>query len=162
MPNHQGRNDMRQVKDSRRAVQLGLFDDQTAAHPHFVERQLRPSSDAAPAAEPTTVSINADDLPHYPNEVIDLVERSLLDLPRDRCWFTYKDIRRCFGVSRATIARRLKDGLVPGIRFCDGRMLEDGAVRRLDRNQLRWLLLAVRGNAARTHITKRQPSHHSR
>jgi hypothetical protein len=160
MPNHQGRNDMRQVKDSRRSVQLGLFDDQTAAPPHFVERRLPPSRDAA--AEPTTVSISADDLPRYPSDVIDLVERSLLDLPTDRCWFTYKDIRRCFGISRATIARRLKDGLVPGIRFCDGRMLEDGAVRRLDRNQLRWLLLAVRGNAARTHITKRQPSHHSR
>lgn len=144
---------MRRPKGSRGAVQLGLFDDLVVARPNAVERAPRPSRDLATPAESSIISIRTDDLPCYPSEVIDLVERSLQNLPSDSCWFTYKDIRRCFGVSRATIARRLKDGLVPGVRFCEGRMLEDGAVRRLDREQLRWLLLAVRGAGQRARLT---------
>lgn len=143
---------MRRPKDSHRAVQLGLFDDLVVARPNAVDRAPRPSRDLAAPAESPITSIKTDDLPRYPSEVIDLVERSLHDLPSDSCWFTYKDISRCFGVSRATIARRLKDGLVPGVRFCEGRMLEDGAVRRLDREQLRWLLLAVRGAGQRARL----------
>jgi hypothetical protein len=78
------------------------------------------------------------------------VDRSIAALPTEKLWFTYQDIRRCFGVSRATAARRLKDGVVPGVRFQQGRMIEDGAVRRLDREQLRWLLLAVQSGPQRT------------
>lgn len=33
---------------------------------------------------------------------------------------------------------------MPGIRVVEGRVQEDGAVRRFDRIQLRWLLLAIR------------------
>ncbi len=151
---------MRRLNGSRRAVQLGLFDDLAASHTNAVEQPQGSRRDLSPPAEPAIFSIGTDDLPRYPSEVIDLVERSLLDLPRDKCWFTYKDIKRCFGVSRATIARRLKDGLVPGVRFCDGRMLEDGAVRRLDREQLRWLLLAIRGGGQRARLT--EPRGHAR
>lgn len=93
--------------------------------------------------------ITTEGLPHYSAEVIDQVDRSMAALPTEKLWFTYHDIRRCFGVSRATVARRMKDGLVPGVRFQLGRMIEDGAVRRLDREQLRWLLLAVRSGPQR-------------
>jgi hypothetical protein len=89
-------------------------------------------------------------LPDYSREVIDQVDRSIAGLPSEKIWFTYHDIRRCFGVSRATVARRMKDGVVPGVRFQQGRMIEDGAVRRLDREQLRWLLLAVQSGPQRT------------
>jgi|CXWL01.1.fsa_nt_gi hypothetical protein len=61
----------------------------------------------------------------------------------------YRDIGKHFGISRATIARRLKHGLVPGVRFQHQRMLDDGPVRRFDRLQLRWLLLAIRARGAR-------------
>jgi hypothetical protein len=84
------------------------------------------------------------ELPHYPSDLVEIIDRSIAELPKEMVWLTYKGIRRHFGVSRATIARRLKDGLVPGIRIQDGRMLDDGPVRRFDRTQLRWLLLAVR------------------
>ena len=87
--------------------------------------------------------IAIDDMPSYTNELVEQVGRSVAALPPEKLWFTYHDIRRSFGVSRATVARRMKQGLVPGLRFQDGQMLEDGAVRRLDREQLRWLLLAV-------------------
>lgn len=153
---------MRRLKGSHRAAQLGLFDDLAASPTTAAAPPLGSSRDLAPSAEPQIVSICADDLPRYPSEVVDLVERSLLDLPSDSCWFTYKDIRRCFGVSRATIARRLKDGLVPGVRFCEGRMLEDGAVRRLDREQLRWLLLAVRGAGQRARLAAHRSTPRSR
>jgi hypothetical protein len=65
-------------------------------------------------------------------------------LPAEKLWFTYSDIKRSFGISRATIARRMKDELVPGIRILNGRVLDDGAVRRFDRTQLRWLLISVK------------------
>ena len=84
------------------------------------------------------------DLPNYPELDHDLVDRSIAALPEARIWFTYAAIRECFGVSRATVARKVKEGLVPGIRFCGTNVLEDGPVRRFDRDQLRWLLLAIR------------------
>lgn len=83
-------------------------------------------------------------LPDYPARLVELVERSLVALPENRLWFTYKDINACFGISRATVARRVKDRRVPGIRIVDGRVQQDGPVRRFDRAQLRWLLLSVR------------------
>jgi len=88
--------------------------------------------------------VTMDELPAYPAGLVEIVDRSITDLPKDLVWLTYKEIRKHFGVSRATIARRLKEGVVPGVRIQDGRMLDDGPVRRFDRVQLRWLLLAVR------------------
>jgi len=88
-------------------------------------------------------TVQVRDMPAYPRELVELVDRSLAALASDRVWFTYNDIRSCFGVSRATVARRVRDRLVPGVRLIDGRVQEDGAVRRFDRTQLRWLLLAV-------------------
>jgi hypothetical protein len=87
------------------------------------------------------------DLPAYPSLDQDLVDRSIAALPSNRIWFTYAAIKECFGVSRATVARKVKKGLVPGIRFRGPNVLEDGPVRRFDRNQLRWLLLAVRAHS---------------
>lgn len=92
---------------------------------------------------PSVKVVRLADLPTYPREAVQQIEYLISNLPSERLWFTYHDIRRSFGISRATIARRLKVGLVPGVRFHQGRMLEDGAVRRLDRVQLHWLLLAV-------------------
>ena len=88
--------------------------------------------------------IALDDLPVYAPLDQELVDRSIAALPPGRMWFTYAAIKECFGVSRATVARKVKQGLVPGIRFCGTSVLEDGPVRRFDRGQLRWLLLAVR------------------
>jgi hypothetical protein len=88
--------------------------------------------------------VGLDDMPVYSELDHEMVERSLETLPVDRIWFTYAAIQTCFGISRATIARRMKDGLIPGIRFEGAQVLEDGRVRRFNRVQLRWLLLAVR------------------
>jgi hypothetical protein len=138
--------------------QLRMFDPEAAANdrvetalPHEVAQaeqvvRTRPKASTRvrpPLAPPRVRVIAIDDMPSYPNELVDQVGRSIAGLPSEKLWFTYHDIRRSFGVSRATIARRMKEGLVPGLRFQDGRMLEDGAVRRLDREQLGWLLLAV-------------------
>lgn len=101
----------------------------------------RPS---AAGAEASVSTVSVETMPTYPAEHHRTVERSLADLPPDKVWFTYRDIKRHFGVSRATVARRVKDGLVPGIRRQRDRVLDDGAVRRFDRVQLHWLLLAVR------------------
>jgi hypothetical protein len=85
-----------------------------------------------------------DDLPNYRHELVQLVETSMQEIPGDIVWFTYKDIQRHFGISKATIARRLQEGLVPGVRIVGSQVQADGNVRRFDRTQLRWLLLAVR------------------
>jgi hypothetical protein len=85
-----------------------------------------------------------DDLPKYRYELVQLVETSMREIPGDIVWFTYKDIQRYFGISKATIARRLQEGLVPGVRIVGSQVQADGNVRRFDRTQLRWLLLAVR------------------
>jgi len=90
--------------------------------------------------------VSLADLPDYPPLDQELVDRSIAALPPNRIWFTYAAIRECFGVSRATVARKVKKGLVPGIRFRGASVLEDGPVRRFDRNQLRWLLLALRSH----------------
>jgi hypothetical protein len=146
--------------------QLSIFDLESAANDRselapvpevdLAERGAgRRVKAPARATKPITVSpvrvVAIGDLPRYPKELIEQVDGSITSLPSEKLWFTYQDIRRCFGVSRATIARRLKEGLVPGVRFQEGRMLEDGAVRRLDREQLRWLLLAVQRGRDRMH-----------
>lgn len=85
------------------------------------------------------------DMPVYAPEQVAAATRSIKEARTDRVMLTYKEIDAFFGISRATVARRLKEGLVPGIRMQHGRVLEDGPVRRLDRTQLLYLLLAVRG-----------------
>lgn len=95
------------------------------------------------ASAPTRV-VSLVDLPEYPQLDQDLVDQTIAALPAGKMWFTYQAIRECFGVSRATVARRVKKGLVPGIRFSGNSVVEDGSVRRFDRTQLRWLLLSVR------------------
>lgn len=99
---------------------------------------------AAGKTEAPVSTVSVETMPAYPDDLHLAVERSLAELPSDKVWFTYRDIKRHFGVSRATVARRVKDGLVPGIRRQRDRVLDDGAVRRFDRVQLHWLLLAVR------------------
>lgn len=90
--------------------------------------------------------LTVQDMPTYPPDLIAAAKRSIKDVSSPRVFLTYKEIDGYFGISRATVARRLKDGLVPGIRILHGRVLEDGPVRRLDREQLLYLLLAVRAN----------------
>lgn len=85
-----------------------------------------------------------DDMPAYSRLDCEIVDSSLEALPPDKIWFTYAAVQACFGVSRATVARRMKEGLIPGIRFHGSNVLEDGPVRRFSRMQIRWLLLATR------------------
>lgn len=85
-----------------------------------------------------------DDMPAYSDEAHESVAAALEALPQAQLWFTYKDIQFFFGVSRATVARRLREGLVPGVRMAGSSVVEDAAVRRFDRGQLKWLLLALR------------------
>ncbi len=89
-------------------------------------------------------TISVEDMPSYSDLDHEMVQMSLETLPAERVWFTYSAVQQCFGVSRATIARRMKEGLIPGIRFLGANVLEDGPVRRFNRIQLHWLLLAVR------------------
>lgn len=89
-----------------------------------------------------------EDMPPYDEAEHAMVESSLEALPDDRVWFTYSAVQRSFGISRATVARRMKEGVIPGIRFCGKTVLEDGAVRRFSRLQIHWLLLAVRRTRA--------------
>lgn len=93
-------------------------------------------------AEVTTLT--PDDMPNYPSDLVAQVDQEIAAIPTDRVLLTYKEIWDYFGVSRATVVRRMKDRLVPGIRMSNGRVLDDGPVRRLSRLQVRWLLLAVR------------------
>lgn len=96
------------------------------------------------ATEPPVRMLTVEDMPSYPPDLIAAAKRSIKEISTDRVLLTYKEIDAFFGISRATVARRLKDGLVPGIRIRHGRVLEDGPVRRLDRTQVLFLLLAVR------------------
>lgn len=94
--------------------------------------------------DPPARVLGIDDMPVYPPDLVVAAKRSIKEISTDRVLLTYKEINAFFGISRATVARRLKDGLVPGIRIRHGRVLEDGPVRRLDRTQVLYLLLAVR------------------
>ena len=88
------------------------------------------------------------DMPAYSDEAHESVAAAMEALPPTQLWFTYKDIQGLFGVSRATVARRLREGLVPGVRMAGSSVMEDAAVRRFDRVQLKWLLLALRPSLA--------------
>lgn len=115
-----------------------------------VDRAPRPSPKVAGSLTELTQTKSdirvtmIEDMPVYSDFDRQAVERSLATLPPTKVWFTYAAVRDSFGISRATVARRVKEGLVPGIRFRGANVLEDGAVRRFDRAQLLWLLLAVR------------------
>lgn len=88
--------------------------------------------------------VTVANLPTYPEDARAAALQSVAQIPARQLWFTYKDLRFYFGVSRATVARRLREGLVPGVRMIGSSVVEDAAVRRFDREQLMWLLLAVR------------------
>lgn len=138
--------------------QLSLFDvevGEAIAAP--VEAQAPPLPLRPAAAKPALSRVGArvtderpshvlcvDDMPAYSDETHESVAAALEALPQAQLWFTYKDIQFFFGVSRATVARRLREGLVPGVRMAGSSVVEDAAVRRFDRGQLKWLLLALR------------------
>lgn len=88
--------------------------------------------------------VSESDLPNYSDAEKAIVDRTLEALPQTKAWFTYVDIRQAFTISRATVVRRVKSGVVPGIRFAGDRVLEDGSIRRFTREQVRYLLLAIR------------------
>jgi hypothetical protein len=131
-------------------AQLGLFDAPMITPPP----ERHPSVIVAPAAPSRRPSragrldaprmVTVDDIPKYPPELQQSVDRMLVDLGSGHNLMTYRAIKECFGISRATVARRVKEGLVPGVRIANGRVLDDGPIRRFDRTQIRWLLLAVR------------------
>lgn len=153
-------------------AQLGLFDEPL---PVAYAPSLRPANDAeigseggsvirlqlgAPRAPHRAVRgagssqprvraprmVCAADMPDYPGEEVAAVEHAIASIRTDRQLLGYKDLKAYFGVSKATANRRMKDGLVPGVRILEGRVLRDGGVRRLSREQVRWLLLAVRNH----------------
>lgn len=84
------------------------------------------------------------DIPSYAAEDVQTVEQVLAAWPATKALFTYSEIRQSFGVSRATVARKLKRGLIPGIAFAGDRVIADGPVRRFTRAQVKFLLLCVR------------------
>lgn len=83
-------------------------------------------------------------MPAYSEEEIAAVDRVLEGIKSDRLFLGYRDIQDLFGVSKATVNRRMKDGLVPGVTLQSGVVTRDGGVRRFSREQVKWLLLAVR------------------
>ncbi|MEQ1619507.1 MAG: hypothetical protein ABL883_14325 [Terricaulis sp.] len=132
-------------------AQMGLFDqpiltESPAAKSSSIPNIPAPTRTAAPHQRIVSqaVALTIDDMPDYPAHLVASVEQSIRDAATDRVLLTYRDIQDFFGVSRATVARRMKEGLIPGIRLLHGRVLDDGPVRRLDRTQVKWLLLAVR------------------
>lgn len=147
--------------------QLGLFDIDLVPQTNVVSslrpkatrhvpRRTRNAVHTAPTEGRVRI-ITLKDMPDYPRETIELVDGSIAALPADVVWLTYREIHKRFGISRATIARRVKEGAIPGIRFQDGRVLDDGPVRRFDRKQVRWLLLAVRAPLAARQKVREQP-----
>lgn len=138
-------------------AQLSLFDGYSAATgPRPAPVPLCPTSERPPclgsaghAARPLQSkredirTLTVDDMPQYSPQLIETVDRMLAELKNEHLLMTYRTIRECFNISRATVARRVKDGLVPGVRMVNGRVLEEGPVRRFDRVQVRWLLLAI-------------------
>jgi hypothetical protein len=156
-----GRNEARARNPARSAsAQLSLFDIATGEDTNLdTSAPLAPppqsvtQSNARPAQRrhgaraidqrPSRV-LSVDDMPAYSEDAHEGVAAALQQLPHAQLWFTYKDIQFFFGVSRATVARRLRDGLVPGVRMAGASVVEDAPVRRFDRGQLKWLLLALR------------------
>jgi hypothetical protein len=117
------------------------------AEDHQVAPQVKAQSRST-KLKVEAVTVSEADLPSYPPDLSASVDRSISDLPAGQMWFTYRDVQKSFGVSRATVARRMKMKLVPGIRFQNDRIIEDGSVRRFDRLQLRYLLLSLRSSQA--------------
>ncbi|WP_135212851.1 hypothetical protein [Vitreimonas flagellata] len=152
-----GRRARDRAKESARSRQLSLFDAELTeelAPPAEIKLQApvkpiaaRPALNRAGARvideRPSRV-LCVGDMPAYSDEAHESVAAALEALPPSQLWFTYKDIQGLFGVSRATVARRLREGLVPGVRMAGSSVMEDAAVRRFDRVQLKWLLLALR------------------
>lgn len=123
--------------------QADLFDGDVAAVEH-APRDTVPKRRVEPARSAPTQTVTLADIPPYERDDLEIVDASLAEAPSAKLWFTYADIRRYFGVSRATVARKVKARLVPGIRFEGARVVEEGAVRRFSRTQVRYVLLAVR------------------
>lgn len=160
----------RTAKDNAMLAQLCLFDAETEPETAGTARSTKSPppvaspTDAAPAkasarrkrmapqrvhvgpkaCQPVSRVLTLDDMPKYPVEAIERATQALQQLPSSQLWFTYKDVRFYFGVSRATVARRLQEGLVPGVTMAGASVIEDAPLRRFDREQLRWLLLAIR------------------
>lgn len=101
-------------------------------------RRSPPSKSASPRL------ITENDLPSYPEQEVAAVERLVASIKSDRALLGYSDVWAHFGVSKATANRRMKDGLVPGVRIANGVVMRDGGVRRFSREQVKWLVLAVR------------------
>lgn len=144
-------------KTNAGSKQLSLFDVEFAeavaapvevkAPAHVKPAAAKPALNSAGARvidERPSHVLCVDDMPAYSHEAHASVAAALEALPQSQLWFTYKDIQLFFGVSRATVARRLREGLVPGVRMAGSSVMEDAAVRRFDRGQLKWLLLALR------------------
>lgn len=144
-------------------IQLGLFDDVVIAAPAtsvkrrvpsitsatqpVVRLSLGPKLAARPRRRlPPSRLLTDRDMPGYTQEEIAAVDRILAGMKSDRLFLRYKDIQDLFGVSKATVNRRMKEGLVPGVTIQDGVVSRDGGVRRFSREQVKWLLLAVRCN----------------
>ena len=149
------------------SIQLGLFDDApplvtplapprakvrpiTLGAQPVIRLTLGPKLAARPRDRPSPSRVLTDrDMPTYSQEEIAEVDRVIAEIKSDRLLLGYRDIQDFFGVSKATANRRMKDGLVPGVRIQDGVVSRDGGVRRFSREQVRWLLLAVRSNHQR-------------
>ena len=146
------------------SIQLGLFDDAPpfvsepappsvkvrpialGAQP-VVRLSLRPKLAGRPRRRPPPSRLLTDrDMPEYSQEEVAEVDRVIAGTKSDRLLLGYRDIHDLFGVSKATANRRMKDGLVPGVRIQDGVVSRDGGVRRFSREQVKWLLLAVRSH----------------
>lgn len=146
------------------SIQLGLFDDAppfvTPSPPPSVKVRpialgaqpvvrlsLGPKLNARPRRRPPPSRLLTDrDMPEYSQEQIAEVDQIIADIRSDRLLLGYREIQDLFGVSKATANRRMKDGLVPGVRIQDGVVSRDGGVRRFSRDQVKWLLLAVRSD----------------
>jgi hypothetical protein len=150
----------RRVQD---VAQLGLFDvrdsealgDEAPPLVHttvlvensVIRLSLRSSRRVKRPPPPKSASprlITEKDLPSYPEQEVAAVERLVAGIKSDRALLGYHDVWMHFGVSKATANRRMKDGLVPGVRIANGVVMRDGGVRRFSREQVKWLVLAVR------------------
>lgn len=155
----------RMAKTAGSVDQPGLFDEPEHIAPQQKPSRPRPTAHEMPNASAAVIRltlrapklrrlppprsakpqlITIKDLPAYPEAEVAAVERAVAAIPTERALLGYKEVQDYFGVSKATANRRMKDGLVPGVRMIDGVVMRDGGVRRLSREQVKWLLLAVR------------------
>ncbi|MFZ4604060.1 MAG: hypothetical protein ACOYM8_16565 [Caulobacterales bacterium] len=88
--------------------------------------------------------VDVADIPPFSSEAVAFAEEALANAPPGKALFTYADIATYFSISRATVIRRQRSGLIPGVRFIGSRVLDEGHVRRLTREQVRYLLMASR------------------